>query len=81
MRIFNPVKEYKKWFLASYLCLIENLLRRVVGFRGDERDHTLMISSRYQTIERGRRFNMDRNSFRFSRLDKIAELSISPQNQ
>jgi hypothetical protein len=81
MRIFDSVKEHEKWVLATCLCSLENLLRRVVGLRGDEGNDALVVSSRHQTIERGRRFNMDRDSFRFSRLDKIAELSISPQNQ
>jgi hypothetical protein len=81
MRIFYPVKEYKKGLLASCLRPLENLLCRVVGFRSDERDHTLVISGRHQTIECGRWFNVDRDTFRFGRLDKIAELSISPQNQ
>jgi hypothetical protein len=79
--IFDSVKEHEKWLLASCLRPLENLLRRVVGLRGDEGNYALVVSSRHQTVERGRRFNMDRDSFRFSRLDKIAELSISPQNQ
>jgi hypothetical protein len=81
MWIFNPIEEHEKWFLTSSLGPIENLLRRVVGFRGDESDHALVVSARHQSIEGGRRFDVDRNSLRLRKLDKVVELPIGAEDE
>ena len=81
MWIFNPIKEHEKWLLASGLGPIENLLRRVVGFCGDEGNHSLMMATRRQAIEGGRRLDVDRNSLRLRQLYEIGKLPISPQQE
>jgi hypothetical protein len=81
VRIFDPVKEYEKWLLISRLCPLENLLRRVVGLCCDERNHTLVVSARCQTVECLRRLDMDRNSLRLRKLDKVMELPIGAEDK
>jgi hypothetical protein len=80
VRIFNPIKEHEKWFLASRLRPIENLLRRVVGFRSYERDDALVSSIRDETVEGGRWFDVNWNLLLLGCLDEIAKLSIGPQD-
>jgi hypothetical protein len=79
--IFDPVKKHKEWLLTSCLRPLENLLRRVVGFRGDEGDHTLVVSARHQSIEGRRRFNVNGDSLRLCQLREIGELPIGPQHE
>jgi hypothetical protein len=81
MGIFDPVKEHEKWLLTSGLRQIENLLRRIVGFCGDEGDYPLVMSTRRQSIEGGRRFDVGRNSLRLRKLDKVVELPIGAEDK
>ena len=81
MRIFDPVEEYEKWLLTSRLCPLKNLLRRVVGFRRDKCNHTLVGSARRKTVERLRRLDMDRDSLRLRKLDKVVELPIGAEDK
>jgi hypothetical protein len=81
MWIFDPVKEHEKWLLTSRLCPLKNLLHCVVRFRRNERDHTLVVSARRQTVERLRWLDMDRNSLRFRKLDKVVELPIGTEDK
>jgi hypothetical protein len=81
MWIFDPIEEHEKWFLTSRLRPIENLLRGVVGFRGDECDHALVGSAWRQAIEGRRRFDMNWNSLRLRKLDKVVELPIGSQHE
>ena len=43
VRIFDPIKEHKQGLFRSRLGAIKNLIRRVVGFRGNERNDTLVM--------------------------------------
>ena len=81
VRIFDPVKEHEKWLLTSRLGPFKNLLRRVVGFRRNERNHTLVMSVRRQTVERLRWLDMDRYSLRLCKLDKVVELPIGAEDK
>ena len=81
MRIFDSVKEHEKRLLTSRLRPIKDLLRCVVGFCGDKSNDALVVSARYQSIEGRRRFDVNGNSLRLSKLDKIVELPISPQHE
>ena len=81
MRVFDPIKEYEKGLFTSRLRPIENLLRRVIGLRCNERDHALMVSTRRQTVERLRWLDMDRNSLRLRKLDKVMELPIGAEDK
>jgi hypothetical protein len=81
VRIFDPVKEHEKWLLPSRLRLLKNLLGRVVEFRGDERDHSLVVSARHQPIEGRRRFNVDGDPLCLGEMEKVRELSISSQHE
>jgi hypothetical protein len=79
--IFDPVKEHEKWFVTSRLRPLENLLRRVVGFRSDECDHALVVSARHQPIEGRRRFDVNGDSLRFRQLREIGKLPIGSQHK
>ena len=79
--IFDPIKKDEKGFVTSHLCPLENLLRRVVGFCRNERNHALVMSARCKTVERLQRLDMDRNSLRLRKLDKIMELPIGAENK
>jgi hypothetical protein len=79
--IFDPVKEQEKWLLTSRLRPIENLLCRVVGFRRDECDHTLVMSARHQSIEGRRRLNENGNSLYLRKLNKVVELPIGAEDK
>ena len=81
VRIFDPVKQHEKWLFASGLRPIENLLRCVVGFCGNEGDHALVMSARRQAIEGRRRLDMDRNPLRLRKLDKVVELPIGAEDK
>jgi DNA repair ATPase RecN len=81
VRIFDSVEKHEKWFLTSGLRPIENLLRCVVGFCGDESDHSLMMATRRQAIEGRRRFNVNGNSLRLRQLHEIGKLPISPKQE
>jgi hypothetical protein len=81
VRIFDPVKQHKKWLFASGLRPIENLLRRVVRFCGNEGDHTLVGSARRQAIECRRRFDVNRDPLRLRQLNKIVELPIGTEDK
>jgi hypothetical protein len=78
--IFNPVKEHEKGLLASRLRALENLLRRVVGFRSDERNDTLVPSIWNETVESGSWFDVNWNLLLLGCLDEIAKLSIGPKD-
>jgi hypothetical protein len=79
VRIFDPIKEHEKGLLASRLRPFENLLRRVVGFRSDERDHALVVPARHQSIEGRRRFDVNGDSLRFRQLREVGKLPVGPQ--
>ena len=79
--IFDPIKKDEKGFVTSHFCPLENLLRRVVGFCGDERDHALVVPTRRKTVERLRRLDMDRNALRLRKLDKVVELPIGAEDK
>jgi hypothetical protein len=79
--IFDPIKKDEEGRLAPGLRSIKNLLRRVVGFRGDQGDHALMVPARRKTVERLRRLDMDRNSLRLRKLDKVMELPIGAEDK
>ena len=81
VRIFDPIKEHEKGVVTSRRCPLENLLRRVIRLRCNERDHALMASTRRQTVERLRRLDMDRNSLRLRKLDKVVELPIGAEDK
>ena len=81
MWIFDPIEEHEKWFLTSSLGPIENLLHCVIGFCGDEGDHTLVVPARRQTVECLRRLDMDRNSLCLRQLDKVMELPIGAKDK
>ena len=81
MWIFDPIEEYEEGFLTSGLRLIENLLHRVIGFCGNEGDYALVMSARRQAIEGRRRFDVDRNSLRLRKLDKVVELPIGAEDK
>jgi DNA repair ATPase RecN len=77
--IFDSVEKYEKWFLASRLRPIENLLRRVVGFRGDEGNDALVVSTRHQSIEGRWRFDVNGDSLRLRQLREIGKLPVCSQ--
>lgn len=79
--IFNSVKEHEKWLLPSRLCLLKNLLGRVVEFRSEKGDHSLVVSARYQSIEGRRRFNVDGDPLCLGEMEKVCKLSISSQHE
>jgi hypothetical protein len=79
VRIFDPIKEHEEGLLTSCLRPLENLLRRVVGFRGDEGDHALVVSARYQSIEGRRRFDVNGDSLCLRQLREIGKLPVGPQ--
>lgn len=79
--IFDSIEEHEKWLLPSRLRLLKNLLSRVVGLRRDERDHSLVASTRYQSIEGRRRFNVDGDPLCFGEMEKVRKLSISSQHE
>jgi hypothetical protein len=79
--IFDPIKKDEEGRLAPGLRSIKNLLRRVVGFCGDEGEHALMVPARRKTVERLRRLDMDRNSLRLRKLDKVMELPIDAEDK
>ncbi len=81
VRIFDPIKEHEKWLFTSRLCPIKNLLGGVVGFRGNERNDTLVMSAWHQSIERRRRFDVNGNSLRLCQLRKVEKLPIGPKHQ
>jgi len=81
VRIFDPVKEHEKWLLTARLCPLKNLLHRVVRFRRNERDHTLVMSARHQSIEGRRRFDVNGNSLRLRQLREVGKLPIGPQHE
>jgi hypothetical protein len=78
MRICDPIEEYEEGLLTSCLCPIENLLRRVVGFRRDEGDHTLVVSAWHQSIEGRWRLDVNGDSLHFRQLNEIKKLPIRP---
>ena len=79
--IFNSVKEYQKGWLPSDHCLLKNLFGCIVGFRGDERDHALVVSARHQSIEGRRRFYVDGDPLCLGEMEKVRKLSISSQHE
>ncbi len=79
--IFDPIKKDEEGRLAPSLRSIKNLLHGVVGFCGDEGNHALMMPTRRQTVERLRRLDMDRNSLRLRKLDKVMELPIGAEDK
>ena len=81
VRIFDPVKEHEKWLLTLRLCPLKNLLHRVIRFRRNEGDHALVMSARGKTVERLWRLDMDRNSLRLRKLDKVVELPIGAEHK
>ena len=81
VRIFDPVKEHEKGPLTSRHRPLENLLRRVVGFRSDERNHALVVSARHQSIEGRWRFDVNGDSLRLRQLREIGKLPIGPQHE
>jgi hypothetical protein len=81
VRIFDPIEKDEEGRLAPGLCSIENLLRRVVRFCGDEGEHALMVPTRRKTVERLRRLDIDRNSLRLRKLDKVMELPIGAEDK
>jgi hypothetical protein len=81
VRIFDPIKKDEEGRLAPGLRSIENLLRRVVGFCGNEGEHALMVPARRKTVERLRRLDMDRNSLRLRKLDKVMKLPIGAEDK
>ena len=81
VRIFDPIKKDEKGLLTSRLCPLKDLLHRIVGFRSDKCDHTLVGSARRKTVERWRRLDMDRNSLRLRKLDKVVELPIGAEDK
>ena len=81
VRILDPVKEHEKGPITSRLRPLENLLRRVVGFRSDERNHALVVSARHQSIEGRWRFDVNGDSLRLRQLREIGKLPIGPQHE
>ena len=67
--------------ITSRLRPLENLLRRVVGFRSDERNHALVVSARHQSIEGRWRFDVNGDSLRLRQLREIGKLPIGPQHE
>src|SRR5207302_5636908 len=74
-------KEHEKGPITSRLRPLENLLRRVVGFRSDERNHALVVSARHQSIEGRWRFDVNGDSLRLRQLREIGKLPIGPQHE
>jgi hypothetical protein len=81
MRIFDPVKEHEEGLLTSGRRPLENLLRRIVGFRGDEGDYSLVMATRRQAIEGRRRLDVNWDSLRLRQLCEIGKLAVGPQQE
>jgi hypothetical protein len=79
--IFDPIEKHEKWLFTSDLRPIKNLLCGVIGFRGDECDHALVVSAWHQSIEGRRRFDVNRNSLRLRELDKVVELPVGAEDK
>jgi hypothetical protein len=81
VRIFHAVEDDQQGRLVPCGCTGEYRLFRLIGFRGGERDDSLVTASRDQPVKRGQGLDMDGDTKRARHLDEICELFVGPDHE